>query len=414
MVKVILQLYPTLRAESAEERARLRPLGRNADRYQEAIAGLPDIVRACDDLGLWGIASIEHHFHSEGYEVGPQPGIIGAWLAGLSSKVRIGQLGYSMTGQNPIRVAEETAILDHITRGRCFVGFTRGYQNRWTNVLGQHLGARATRSDKSEDDLLNRELFEEQVDLVLKAWTEDSFAYKSKRWQFPFPHDEGIANWLMGDWTRQLGAPGEMDEQGILRQISVVPSPYTKPHPQVFVSSNASIETIEYCGPRGFTPAYFSPVHRAAEYGRAYVREAEKAGRHYAYGQNQAVTRWPHIGPSAAAAKEDLLRYSGDIFRHFYSGAIPGFAERCLSASQDELAEMMMQTGLFQAGTLAQVRDDFVAQWRQLPAEYVVLIYHYAQQPKESVIENLRLFMTEIVPALDECIDYDEAAQAAE
>jgi len=45
-----------------------------------------------------------------------------------------------------------------------------------------------------------------------------------------------------------------------------------------------------------------------------------------------------------------------------------------------------------------------VRQWRELPAEYAVLIYHYAQQPKESVIEDLRLFMREVKPALDEVL----------
>ena len=39
--------------------------------------------------------------------------------------------------------------LDHITKGRCFVGFARGYQSRWTNVLGQKLGSVATLSDGS-------------------------------------------------------------------------------------------------------------------------------------------------------------------------------------------------------------------------------------------------------------------------
>ena len=43
-------------------------------------------------------------------------------------------------------------------------------------------------------------------------------------------------------------------------------------------------------------------------------------------------------------------------------------------------------------------------QWRELPAEYVVVIYHYAQQPKESVIEDLRQFMREVKPALDDVL----------
>ena len=67
----------------------------------------------------------------------------------------------------------------------------------------------------------------------------------------------------------------------------------------------------------------------------------------------------------------------------------------------------MEGSGLFSIGSVSEVRDSLVAQWRQMPAEYVVLIYHYAQQPKESVIEQLEVFMREIEPALDECIDYE-------
>ena len=51
MVKVIVQFYPVIRAESAEERRQLRPIGRNRERYQEAMAGMPDIVRAMDEAG---------------------------------------------------------------------------------------------------------------------------------------------------------------------------------------------------------------------------------------------------------------------------------------------------------------------------------------------------------------------------
>src|SRR5215468_3009726 len=144
MVKVILQLYPVIPAASEEERAALRPIGRHRERYHETLLGWHDIIHAADELGVWGVATIEHHFWSEGYEVGPSPGVLNAFWAATTKNVRVGQLGYVMSTQNPIRVAEETAVLDHLTRGRFFVGFARGYQSRWTNVLGQHLGTRAT------------------------------------------------------------------------------------------------------------------------------------------------------------------------------------------------------------------------------------------------------------------------------
>jgi len=120
-------------------------------------------------MGLWGVTAIEHHFHSEGYEVSPNPGVMNAFWGARTKNIHIGQLGYVMSVANPIRVAEETAILDHLMEGRTFVGFSRGFQSRWTDLMGQHVGAKATLSDGSADDLLNREIFEEAIEIVLKA-----------------------------------------------------------------------------------------------------------------------------------------------------------------------------------------------------------------------------------------------------
>jgi hypothetical protein len=55
MVKVIVQLYPVVYAESEEERKALRPLGRNRERVHDALIGMPDIVRACEEMGVWGV-----------------------------------------------------------------------------------------------------------------------------------------------------------------------------------------------------------------------------------------------------------------------------------------------------------------------------------------------------------------------
>ncbi len=319
MLKVIVQLYPVIPAADEDERRRLRPIGRNPARYHETLAGWHEIVRAADELGVWGVATIEHHFHSEGYEVGPNPGVLNAYWAAITKKVRVGQLGYVMSTQNPIRVAEETAILDHLSQGRFFVGFARGYQSRWTDVLGQHIGGAATLSDGSAADRDNRKLFEAQVDLVLRAWTEESIEQGSGAWQIPYPHEAGGRDWPMVEWTRALGARGELDDQGVIRRVSVVPAPYTRPHPPVFVSSNSSLETVEWAARRGFVPAYFSSIGKAADHGPAYVRAAAAAGRRYVLGENQAIVRWPRIGATRAEGLEKLALYDGDIFKHFYA-----------------------------------------------------------------------------------------------
>ena len=73
----------------------------------------------------------------------------------------------------------------------------------------------------------------------------------------------------------------------------------------------------------------------------------------------------------------------------------------------------VVNCGLWMHGTPEMVRDQYVAQWRELPAEYVVLIYHYAQMPADSVIRNMEMFMEHVKPALDELTEYAPAAARA-
>ncbi len=418
MVKVIVQMYPVLPASSEEERINLRPIGRNSELYQKTLRGWCDIIEEADRIGIWGATAIEHHFHSEGYEMSPNPGVINAFWGAKTSNINIGQLGYVMSAANPIRVAEETAILDHLMEGRTFVGFSRGFQSRWTDLLGQHLGTKATRSDSSSDDELNREIFEEAVDIVLKAWTEESIEHNSERWQIPFPYKDGHQGWEMAPWTKILGAHGEVGSEGELRRISVVPSPYTKPHPPVFVASNASQRTVDYAGSKGFIPAYFSKSDTVANFGPSYTEKAREAGYNFAPGQNQAIVRMPRIADSYTEAREHIASYDGMIFKHFYRSFLPiAMQEKTIineNTTYNDLVNPMIDTGLFMAGTTSEIRDQFVAQWKHLPAEYVILIYHYAQQPKESVIKNIQLFMDEVKPALDELTEYSEYQDVAE
>ena len=418
MVKPILQIYPVLPAGDEAERTTRRPLGRDADLYQDVLQDMNHLVHAADELGFWGVSTIEHHFHSEGYEVGPNPGILNAYWAANTKRVRVGQLGYTMGAQNPIRVAEETAILDHLTRGRFFVGFSRGYQARWTNILGQHLGSRATlspsgRTDEAKaamapeelaaqmrDDKQNRRIFEEQIDMVLDAWGQESIEHNTETWQIPFPHETGI-DWLMADPTRRMGAPGEVDENGRVRRISVVPSPYTKPHPPVFVASNASQETVEYCGRKGFIPTYFSGIGRAGSFGKGYVDNARSAGFNFALGENQALVRWMQIGETEEKARQAVADYDVEIYKNLYKPLTP-----VMPFDPQNPVQSVIDCGLWMTGTASQVRDQFVQQWQELPAEYVVLIFHFAQMPAAEVIRNMELFMKHVKPALDELTAY--------
>ena len=324
-----------------------------------------------------------------------------------------------MSAQNPFRVAEEVAILDHLSQGRCFVGFARGYQARWTQVLGQHLGAPPTLSDGSADDQRNRAIFEEQVAMVLRAWTQESVTHNSDLWQIPYPYEAGVANWPMINATRKLGARDEAGDAGTVQRISVVPAPYSDPHPPVFVATTASPASIEYCGRHGFIPNFFTPLEASLKQGPTYLEAARAAGYTVELGQNVAQTRIINIAASTEEARSRVAAYDADIWKHFYNPFYAAFGGPKEDATDpeamntEELVDEILASGLWKIGTAAQVRDELVEEWTRFPTEYITLIFHYAQQPKESVIENLECFMREVKPALDELTAHYETTPMA-
>jgi alkanesulfonate monooxygenase SsuD/methylene tetrahydromethanopterin reductase-like flavin-dependent oxidoreductase (luciferase family) len=182
--KSILQVYPTL--GGPEEMARRRPIGRDNEAWQLMLESLGRMVRHADELGYWGITHVEHHFHSEGLEVSPDPGLLNLYLGLQTKRMKHGQLGYVLPSRDPIRLAEETALIDHMLQGRFFVGMARGYQTRWQNVLGQHFHVTATPMDQGEIDVKNRELFYEHYKLMKMAWTEDLLRVRTDHYEVPY------------------------------------------------------------------------------------------------------------------------------------------------------------------------------------------------------------------------------------
>jgi alkanesulfonate monooxygenase SsuD/methylene tetrahydromethanopterin reductase-like flavin-dependent oxidoreductase (luciferase family) len=407
--KIIVQLYPVIPADGEDDRRARRPIGADPEIYQRIVHEWTEIVQEADRMGIWGMSTIEHHLHSEGYEVGPNPGILNAHWANFTTNTRVGALGYVMSTRDPIRVAEETAILDHLSNGRFFVGFSRGYQTRWTNILGQDVDVQGTVSDGSGADAHNREVFEERVEMVLKCWTEESTVLDGKYYQAPYPLKTGVENYPAWEIARDAGVEGEVDDKGNTRRICVVPKPWQKPYPPVFMAVAKSRETIDFAAKHGFYPTYFAPNQAVAELAQVYVDECAKYGRNVAYGQHQNIVRHTRIAPSREAFEERLRKYDFDIFRNFYSA----FANHNVDPSQGDAEKAfrdMVDTGFYTGGTL----DDCIRYWQEttalVPCEYITLIWHWAQQPKDALLEEMRLFMEKVVPELD-VPDYAMAAE---
>ena len=93
---------------------------------EEFIENLRQQTILAEELGFEAMWLGEHHFGPYGVGDLPNPILLGADLAARTSRIRIGQMANIAPWWHPIRLAEDLAILDNMTRGRLEVGFGRG------------------------------------------------------------------------------------------------------------------------------------------------------------------------------------------------------------------------------------------------------------------------------------------------
>jgi alkanesulfonate monooxygenase SsuD/methylene tetrahydromethanopterin reductase-like flavin-dependent oxidoreductase (luciferase family) len=219
---------------------------------------LSEQARLADGLGYDSISFTEHHFHIEGFELSNNPVLLDLFVGMQTDRLRVGQLGIVLPAENPIRVAENIAMLDHMTGGRANAGFARGYQRRWVDTLAQQVhgvhGALPHQHD--EIDAANRAAFEECFRIIKAAWTEDLLTYDGRYWRVPV---EGTP------WDLEATALyGAGVEAGVVRQVSVVPKPVQRPHPPLFQPFASSERSIRWCAEEGVT-AILPPLHPLVE-----------------------------------------------------------------------------------------------------------------------------------------------------
>ena len=152
----------------------------NDRRYpNEALAGVfdwaLDIAQHLDRLGYDEFWMAEHHFQPEGYECIPNLLMLSLYLATKTQRLKFG-CGFNITPMwHPLRLAEDFAMADILTNGRVIFGVGRGYHSREVETFGSPMF----------DADANRELFEEQVEVILKAFTQESFSHQGKHFQIP-------------------------------------------------------------------------------------------------------------------------------------------------------------------------------------------------------------------------------------
>ncbi len=155
------------------------PTARQAGRYQAAL----DMAEFADRRGFTAISGEEHHLAATSWL--PSPLILAAAVAGRTRSARVSINALIVPLYHPVRLAEDIAVLDNVTRGRFSFVAGMGYRPEEYHAAGKDWSRRAALMDRC-------------LAVLLKAWSEEPFEY-----------------------------------EGAL--INVTPKPHTRPHPIVFV-----------------------------------------------------------------------------------------------------------------------------------------------------------------------------------
>ncbi len=364
--------------------------GLRGDLYDRMLTEVSEQARLADDLGYDSISFTEHHFHVEGFELSNNPVLLDLFVGMQTKNIRVGQLGIVLPARNPIRVAEDIAMLDRMTGGRANAGFARGYQRRWVDVMAQQThgisGALPHRHD--EIDATNRAAFEECFRIVKKAWIEPMLDYDGRFWKVPVGGAEGGTPWTL-EATEDWGAGVE---DGVLRQVGVVPKPVQKPHPPIFQPFASSEASIRWCAREGVT-AILPPLHPKRE--RAlFELFAEESGR--PLGEGIGVLRDVVIADTDTEA-ERLWKASGAFCGAAWFDPF-GFSRGMADPDTGEEFDDMMGSGMALVGSVDTVTRQLEMLRERLPVTWLYFWAYNGLLPHARLMSTIERFANEVLP----------------
>jgi alkanesulfonate monooxygenase SsuD/methylene tetrahydromethanopterin reductase-like flavin-dependent oxidoreductase (luciferase family) len=183
------------------------PAAYDPDTGAEALRDMVERVKFVEALGFDWVSVSEHHYSPR--ILTPSPVVSATWLAARVDKIKIALLGPIVPVNNPIRIAEELAMLDTLAPGRIVVGLLRGTTNEY---LSYDLNPKEA-----------RERTDEGMELILKAWTEPQ----------PFGWQGGISS------TARCRSGHVPSVSRIHRPTGSAPAPKPANSPRAIVSASA-------------------------------------------------------------------------------------------------------------------------------------------------------------------------------
>ena len=333
-----------------------------------------ELAQHLDDLGFYCLWSAEHHFQHEGYEVFPNLNLLGVHLCAMTRRLKFGAAFNVVPNWHPLRLAEDFAMADILTGGRVIFGVGRGYQSREVETFGSPI----------IDNDANKELFEEQMEIILKAFNEESFSHQGKHYQLP---------------ARVPFRGYELEE------ITLVPRPAHLP--VEIWQPIASGRTLEYIAQKGFKAVVGLTGEVLVDrlFGQ-YREAAAKAGRKLQLGGDMCLGIGFCIAENQRAAIEQVRPYHDERYKWFAPFGFVRYTDeqgRSWGTPGAPARTPNIEDGVQQKAWFCGNSQDFIAYLRGIEAKYPGLEDMMLQWPEgmpwPMFKEQLSRFAKEVMPA---------------
>jgi alkanesulfonate monooxygenase SsuD/methylene tetrahydromethanopterin reductase-like flavin-dependent oxidoreductase (luciferase family) len=329
-------------------------------------AGYEDHIRdaqLAERSGYTYFFFIEHQ--NAGFPCISSPTVYLAALARSTSTIRIGTMIFMLPLHHPIRLAQDAAVVDVLSRGRLEFGIGSG--TRAGEFGPWHVGYQDRRPHANE-----------VMEIVMKTWTERTFSHQGKYWTFT--------------------------------DVGPQPRPYQRPHPPVWVGAH-SLSSYEYAADHAYNVSQIFEVETATAAKFAHFREYwRKSGRSGPL-PHTALVRHVHVAESDAIARAQAEPY---MLRGIQG---PDVVERSLKvranadATPDalELARVYIETsrsmqfwfdeGLAFVGSPETVAAAIRAQRDRVGYDVLLLNHQFVDMPRDLYVKSMQLFGERVIPA---------------
>ena len=332
-----------------------------------------------DKLGYDGVGFNEHH--TSPYGLMNSPNLLAASAAQRTSRLKLLVYGNLLPIHEPLRLAEELAMLDCLSNGRLISGFARGIP-REHNVFNvpQHE---------------SRARFEEAWEIIRRAWTEEVFSFEGQFWSY--------------------------------RDVALWPRPVQQPYPPVWVPVTASKETIEWAGKYNIPITPGASAHRGVREDviRYYAQNLEQHG-HRITPDHLVIQADVYVADSKAQAVDEAAPYALYFNRTLFShgniterdlqaqtGYVASSAHdylkpehvQYISGTRDRYRGMTLDGIREQAeqmpwGTPDEIVAHIIAAADHAGANYVMVSLNRGAMPHEMFMRQIRRFASDVLPRL--------------